>query len=45
MGAVVTTLIYENGKLSPALPLDAKMAGCYPRHWVDQDLSVSTEYI
>ena len=45
MGTEVTTPIYENGKLSPALPLDAKMVGYHPRHWVDQDLSVSPEYV
>lgn len=45
IGPEVPALVDEDGKLSHALPLNMKMAGYYPRLWVDQDLSVSPEYI
>lgn len=44
VGAEVPTFVDEDGWLPHVHPLDMKMAGYYPRHWVNQDLSVSPEY-
>ena len=44
VGPEVPTLVDENRQFPHAHPLDIKMAGYYPRLWVDQDLSVSPEY-